>query len=1111
MRSEPPAADSSRDALIDRQREFATLIAALDDALAGHGRLVILGGDAGIGKTRLAEEAGARAVAAEARTFWGRCWEGGGAPAYWPWIQVLRELLRSFDLSDRSVEVARIAEVLPELTSSLHFTEAQSAGEASPPAADSAAMARLRVRDPATGEIESARFRLFDAVSAILKGCASVAPIVIVLDDLHLADVDSLLLLKFVARDIRYNRILIAGTRREIEVDSSPQQLAILSDVAREGNYIALHGLSETDTASLVRRHAAVAVDDALLESLYHATEGNPFFVDEIVRLMAIEGKFSRVGPIDTAFRIPNSVRAAVHRRLSALPADARSALTIAATIGHEFNLVALARVSDTEVERVIDLLDQARRRAIIAEVPGVAERYRFTHAIISESLRADMGMTDSMRLHKRIAEELERIYGADPAPHCAELAHHFSKAIALGTADKAFRYAREGAERACEKLAYEEGVRLYQMALDALSAISSAPNAQRCELLIALGDAQSKDGDRGRAKKTFYEAAQIARGLKRSDLLARTALQASAGMGTFFVVDSELVALLEEASKVSTHDPPMRASLLACLGHELRWSERRDDAVRFSRQAIELARECGDSSALMSALWSEHDLSWAAENIDNRFAVANEIARLAVATGATRWRLRAYETRLSAMLEIGDVAAADAELEASEELRASVGHEFAVIDRFRVTRSLMRGDFEGAQTLLFQLMAEAQRRQDITLITSFGGQLIMLRAEQGGLEEFETSLKGSVAQFPAMTAARCSLALFHARTGRESEARGELEVLAREEFGQISRDWNWLGSLAICAEVCAAVDDASRAATLYGLLSKFADRNVTIGWGVICYGSVSRYLGLLASTMRRFDDAQRHFEDAVRFELKMGARPFVARTRVCYAAMLIERGAISDHIHAQAILKTAVDTATALKMTALVRYASSIAERATKARPAIADGDPAAAITVTAAGFQRRMSTVMFVDIVGSTEHAARLGDIQWNRVIDQYCAIVRDELKRFHGREINNAGDDFFILFGEPGYAIRCACAIRASLLKLDLQIRGGIHTGECEISADKVVGLAVHIGARVVRKAAPGEVMVTATVKDMVAGAGVEFTDEGVHALRGIPGEWRLFAVN
>jgi class 3 adenylate cyclase len=159
----------------------------------------------------------------------------------------------------------------------------------------------------------------------------------------------------------------------------------------------------------------------------------------------------------------------------------------------------------------------------------------------------------------------------------------------------------------------------------------------------------------------------------------------------------------------------------------------------------------------------------------------------------------------------------------------------------------------------------------------------------------------------------------------------------------------------------------------------------------------------------------------------------------------------------------------------------------------------------------ERRVSTIVFLDIVNSTAHAARVGDSQWNGVLDQYFAIVRKELEKFRGREVDNSGDGFFALFDGPGHAIRCACAIRAALLEIPLQIRVGIHTGECEFSGDKVSGIAVHIGARVIGKAEPGEVIVSATVKDLVTGAGHEFTDRGVHELRGVPGEWRLFAVS
>lgn len=1118
MSTEAHTAGNPRDPLIGREREFDELMAALDDMRAGRGRVVILSGEAGIGKTRLAEEAARRAIAAGAHVMWGRCWESGGAPAYWPWIQVLRESLRSLNgraqLAEVSTALAQISEVLPELKSALavsdpNTTVTDSASASS--ATDAPPVARLRALDPVPGDFEPARFRLFDSVSTVLRHVGMIVPIMIVLDDLHAADTDSLLLLKFVARDLRQCKILLVGTFRETEVNDSPQQSAILAEVTREGHTIPLRGLSRAETAALINSHTDIAADDALVDSLYHATEGNPFFLDETVRLMIVEGKFRRVGLIDTAFAIPESVRAAVRRSLTVLPADATSVLTIGAVIGHEFDLVTLAEVSRLPREDLVDSLDHARTRGIIAEAPGAVGRYRFTHAIIPESLRADLGMTSSMRLHRRVADALEQIHRADPGPHYAELAYHFSESIALGAADKALEYARLGAARAREQLAYEEAARLYQMALGAHSALSNPSAAERCELLIALGDTQSKAGLLAVAKRTFHQAADLARGLKRTDLLARAALEASTGLSTFFVVDTELVALLEEASAaVGTQDPATRAALLARLAHELRWSDRREHAISLCRRAIEVAREAADTRALISALWTEHELFWGPENIDKRLATAAEISRLALESGYTRWVLRAHEMRLSAMLEIGDIAAADAEIEASEELKTRSGHAFATVERFRVTRALMSGDFAQAETWINERMRQAQRRQDAALITSFGSLLLMLRGEQGRLDDFEGPLKGSVARFPAMTAARCSLALFYVRTGRESEARAELEVLARDGFARISRDWNWLGSLAICAEVCATLGDVPRAATLYKLLSGFADRNVTIGWGDICYGSVSRYLGLLASTMRRFEDAERHFEDAIRFELKMGAAPFAARTRVCYAAMLIERGAGADHQRAQAILDTAIDTATRLKMAGLVRQATSIAAHLTGAGAPVAAAAPLeGGFAVGAAAAQRRLATIMFLDIVDSTGRAARMGDSHWSGILEQYYALVRDELRKFFGREINTFGDDFFALFEAPAQAVRCACAIRAAMSEIGLQVRAGLHTGECEVSGDKVAGIAVHIGARVVRKAAPGEVIVSATVKDLVAGAGFEFSDRGIHELRGVPGEWHLFA--
>jgi pimeloyl-ACP methyl ester carboxylesterase/class 3 adenylate cyclase len=157
-----------------------------------------------------------------------------------------------------------------------------------------------------------------------------------------------------------------------------------------------------------------------------------------------------------------------------------------------------------------------------------------------------------------------------------------------------------------------------------------------------------------------------------------------------------------------------------------------------------------------------------------------------------------------------------------------------------------------------------------------------------------------------------------------------------------------------------------------------------------------------------------------------------------------------------------------------------------------------------------RVLATVLFTDIVGSTQHAVEVGDRRWRNVLEDHHAVVRSELSRFRGREIDTSGDGFFAIFDGPARAVRCACAIVEGVRPLDLEVRAGLHTGECELIGEKVGGIAVHMCARVAANAAPGEVLVSRTVKDLVAGSGIQFVDRGVQRLKGIPDEWQLFAV-
>ncbi|MBV8134292.1 MAG: AAA family ATPase [Deltaproteobacteria bacterium] len=1114
MDSRLPDQPERREVLVGRERELDWFTAALNDVLAGRGRVAMVSGEAGIGKTRLVEEAAGRALAAGARVWWGRCWEGGGAPAYWPWIQILREAFRGGDGGDGARELSaateRIGQALPELRAITSAHRVAERGDSIFPAPGSVSEADLlHALDAPNVGIDLARFRLFDSVSSLLRHVAAQVPLMIALDDLHAADIDSLLLLKFVARDLLQSHILLAGTYRDADLSQSLQHATILGEVAREGWNIRLRGLTESAAADLVRRHAGVVADEELIASLHGTSGGNPFFLHEILRVMVVEGGFGRGTRRASRFTIPDTVRSAVRRNLAAIPDHGQRALAAASVIGQEFDLATLAEVLGVPGHRAIESLESARARGIIDEKPGSVGHFHFTHAIIPEALRSGLGFTESMRLHLGVAEAVERINRGDPAPHYAELANHFGHAVALGAADKAAEYARLGAERARNQFAYDEAARLNQLALRAHAARANPAPAERCELLLALGDAQSKAGSPADAKHAFLEAANIARELKRNDLLARAAIEASAGLGTFFGVDQELVALLEEAvGAIGDTDPALLATLLARLAHELEWSDRRGYATTLCARAIDLARSANNPRALISALWSSHVLNWGPANVEQRLAIAKEIAGLAAPNGYLGWTLRAHEIRLSALLELGDTVAADADLDAAQHFKAVLGYGFFTVERFRPTRLLMRGEFGHAETLIRDMLRQAQRRQDAALITTFGAQLLMLHTEQGRVEEIEGELRASVARFPAMVVARIGLAVLHARTGRESEAHAELDYLAQRGFARIASDFNWLYSFCACAEIAAVVGDAERCGMLYELLSKFPKRNVTIGWGDICYGAVSRYLGQLATVLGRFAEGEKHFQDAIGFERAMGAPPFVARTLVGYAALLLARAQGSDREHARQILDEALDIATMIGMNALARRVRAMATGLAPdaARAGAQPGRSTARIGETQ---ERRLATIMFLDIVDSTGRAVLLGDRGWSAVLDDYYALVRRELRKFGGREVNTFGDDFLALFDAPTQAVRCACAIRDAARAAGIEVRAGLHSGECQVSGDDVAGIAVHIGARVIRLAEPGAVLVSSTVKDLVTGTAFEFADRGLHALRGVPGEWRVFA--
>ena len=905
-----PGPGSAVGQLIGRDRELAALLDGLESALVGRGRLFLIAGEPGIGKSRLAEELTERARGRGAVTLFGRAWEAGGAPAYWPWVQAIRTYARHRDPSTLRDQLgngaADVAQMLPELRELLP--------EIGPPVS----------LDP-----EGARFRLFDATATFLRTAAEVEAIVLVLDDLHVADTSSLLLLEFVARELAEMRVLVLGLYRDLEVDpESP-----LSSLDRHASStLRLSGLREQEVARLIEERHDVESGEALAAAIHRETEGNPLFVGEILRLLATEGRLEDAadGPA-RRISIPATVRDVIGRRLRRLSDDCKSVLTLASVLGREFDLDALAGVTDHEVEGLFDLLDEAISAGVVGEVPGAHRRLRFAHVLIRDTLYDELTATRRMRLHRSVGEALEALYATDPDPHLAELAHHFHEAVPAADAGKAIEYARRAGDRAAALLAYEEAARLYEIAIETVASHAGRHDFDRCELLLRLGDVRARAGDIASAKETFLRAAGIARSARQAEQLARAAL----GYGGRFVWgrawdDRLLVPLLEEAlSALPEEDGELRVRLLVRLAAgPLRDTLPPEPRERMSQEAVDMARRLGSPATLAYALQGRYDANWGPDALEGRLAIANELIQVAEAIGDEESAYAGHDCRFIALLELGDLPAAyrahDAATHLADRLRQPAQIWDSAVRRAQLV--LFEGRFGEAEDRIREALELGLPVQTANAQLAFEVQMYALRREQGRLEELVDIVVQAVDKWPADPAWRYIVADVFVELGRTDDARAALAASGASNFPE-NLEMQWLFSLSLLPEVCRFLDDGEEAARVYELLRPYSRRNAVLP-PELCRGSVSRGLGILAATTSRWEAAERHFEDALESNAATGARPWLAYTRYDYGHMLLQRGTATDRPRAAELLAVAKASADELGMSALAGKVSALSSR---------------------------------------------------------------------------------------------------------------------------------------------------------------------------------------
>jgi hypothetical protein len=897
---------------VGRERELAQIGAALDDAAAGRGRLMMLAGEPGIGKTSVADRASSAAADRGFTVLWGRCWEAGGAPAYWPWLDIIAELARALDDAALARALGDGAPLLSEIVPELRARLPEVPAGAAPPA-------------------DQGRFRLWRAVSALVQEAAKARPALLVLDDLHAADQSSLSLLHFVARQLRPMRLLLLASYRDVEARMDAATSDLLSRIAREGTTLSLARLDRDASARFVQQRVGSLTSDVEARVL-DRSQGNPLFLGEMVRLWNEQGPEAIADGV-----VPAGVRDVIRQRVDRVAAETRALLDLAAVAGDVVDPPLLAAAAGRDAAWIAARLGEAGHAGILVERGG---RRRFGHALFREVLERELAEGERRALHGRVADALERL-----APgQVAEIAHHTLEGPPE-MLPRAVERSTRAAARAQEMLAYEEAVRTLERARDAVAAAGNPP-ALRAPVLLALGEARIRRGETDAGKEDCREAASLARALGDAELGAQAALTYGR-VFVFAVVDPVLVGMLEESLEaLPPGDSAVRARLLARLAAALQPSPASREPVAIAREAIAIARRMGDEQALLETLYAAVAALMDVVDSAEARALNLEIAALAQARGDRERLLRTHLRLAINHLGVGDVESCDAQVTAFEALAAELRAPWYAwwAGMVRATRATIEGRFDEADRLAAAARdagrAAGHEAADRIWTTNRESRLRAAdRHEEMLAWEPEGRRARAFTQIAVAWQAMGSALLF-TRLERLADARAHLDLLP-EAFRP--PDGN-VAAIYFIAEAAAFAGPPDLVRKLYDDVRPLAGQCVMIGMSYFGWeGPWARVLALLAASLQRWDEAAAHFEQALAECRRIGARPWLARTEYESGRAWLARG---DSARARALMASARQAAEELGMTGLVRLAdarlSQVGAVAVPGAPAVADAGPA-------------------------------------------------------------------------------------------------------------------------------------------------------------------------
>jgi len=842
---------------IGRKAESTRLEQALHRLERREPGFFLICGEAGIGKTRLLERA-TEAAPHSLDVHRARCSALEGAPVFQVWHDCFRSIIKT-----RSTKIVRRA-----------FEDAPSGARRLLLGLD-----RWQPQDQLGWDSPSERFRTFDAIVRGLGRLAEQQPLVIVLDDLHAADLLSLLLLEFLIQQ-QEAPLLLLGAMREAQALLEPARLGALGRIrAACRDELTLTGFGRDELEQFVRERFGNARDGAA-DALLARTGGNPFFLS----VLTSGQDLPRAGEAP----LPAAIRQAISRRLSELAPECVRLLRVGAVYGQSFDLLLLARAAALPVERCGMLLRQAEAARIVAA--SGSNEYRFIHDLIREVLYEELGATERPLVHLAVARALQTQHSYQDARYAAVLAHHFRMAAHCGGASSAIDLSIRAGAYALRNFAYEEAIEHFAEASRLLPLSPEIDQATECAVLLDLGLAQISAGQREAGQNTLQLAAQKARQFGGVEELTSVALNLAPGVFAIEtgVYDAGLVGLMREALElVGDADPKLRALLLARLSLAMYWSDTFAERAAISDEAEALSQRLGSDEVKARVVTARLFALLRPHNLEERRALSDQALELCQRVGDRDGLMLTRLQRAAIALELGDLAGQAFEADAFRILAEETKQPQAlwIVSAQRACRLFMQGELEQVERLAGACLMAGQRVQDHNALGTFGLDLTLVRIEQSRAEEILPLVRDYAARYPRIVGWRVVYANALGRAGRTDECAAEYASLKAAGFA-LPDDLIWLGATALLVELCSAQSDVEGAAILYERLLPFASHLAVLGYaGVFCFGSVERFLALLAATLGRHNDAELHFQRALEANRTAGATLALAHTLCDLAA----------------------------------------------------------------------------------------------------------------------------------------------------------------------------------------------------------------------------------